>query len=236
MRKIIMRVIAVCALLAGLALAQESSSAVPSSAVANAPSSQLVIPSGTEVPVALKHAISTKSAREGDPVYAQTTFPIVLNQHILVPAGTYVQGRITRTKRAGRVKGRAEVLIHFTTLIYPSGYTVLLPGAVENVPGADKTSIKDPEGTIRQDRQTGEKVEKAAERGVEGGAAGAVIGGLGSGSATGAGVGAGVGGLTGIAIAMLTRGADVRLEAGTTVQMVIQRDVPLDAARIATAK
>ena len=35
---------------------------------------------------------------------------------------------------------------------------------------------------------------------------------------------------------MLTRGADVRLEAGTTVQMVIQRDVPLDAARIATAK
>ena len=116
-----MRVIAVCALLAGLALAQESSSAVPSSAVANAPSSQLVIPSGTEVPVALKHAISTKSAREGDPVYAQTTFPIVLNQHILVPAGTYVQGRITRTKRAGRVKGRAEVLIHFTTLIYPSG-------------------------------------------------------------------------------------------------------------------
>ena len=180
----------------------------------------------------MKHAISTKSAREGDAVYAQTTFPIVLNQRILVPAGTYVQGRIARTQRAGRVKGRAEVLIHFTTLIYPSGYTVLLPGAIENVPGAEKTSIKDSEGTIQQDRQTGEKIEKAAERGAEGGAAGAVIGGLGSGSSTGAGVGAGIGGLAGIATALLTRGADVRLEAGTTVQMVIQRDVALDAGRI----
>ena len=231
-RIVIMR-ITMCALLSALAVAQESSTVPAPAAERSAHSGQLVIPAGTEVPVALKHAISTKSAREGDPVYAQTTFPIVLNQRILVPAGTYVQGRITRTQRAGRVKGRAEVLIHFTTLIYPSGYTLLLPGAVENVPGAEKTSIKDSEGTIRQDRQTGEKVGKAAEQGVEGGMAGAVIGGLSSGSATGAGVGAGIGGLTGIAIAMLTRGADVRLEAGTTVQMVIQRDVPLDASRIA---
>ncbi len=236
MRIIPMRIIMMCVLLSAYAAAQSTPTAAAVATEPSKPSDQLVIPTGTEVPVALKHAISTKSAREGDPVYAQTTFPIVLNQHILVPAGTYVQGRITRTQRAGRVKGRAEVLIHFTTLIYPSGYTVLLPGAIENVPGAEKTSIKDSEGTIRQDRQTGEKIEKAAERGAEGGMAGAVVGGLSSGSATGAGVGAGVGGLAGIAIAMLTRGADVRLEAGTTVQMVIQRDVPLDASRIAAAK
>jgi type IV secretory pathway VirB10-like protein len=229
------RITMLCALLTALAVAQEGS-LVAAPAAPSTPSTQLVIPSGTEVPVALKHAISTKSAREGDAVYAQTTFPIVLNQRVLVPAGTYVQGRISRTQRAGRVKGRAEVLIHFTTLIYPSGYTVLLPGAVENVPGAEKTSIKDSEGTIRQDRQTGEKVGKAAQQGVEGGMAGAVIGGLSSGSGTGAGVGAGIGGLTGIAIAMLTRGADVRLDAGTTVQMVIQRDVPLDPTRITAAK
>ena len=227
-----MRIVALCVFLSAFIMAQEHPAppTSPSPQATSAP--QLVIPAGTEVPVALRHAISTKSAREGDPVYAQTTFPIVLHDRVLVPAGTYVQGRITRTQRAGRVKGRAEVLIHFTTLIYPSGYTVLLPGAVENVPGAEKTSIKDPEGTIQQDRQTGEKVGKAAERGVEAGAGGAVIGGLSSSSSTGAGIGAGIGGIAGIATALLTRGADVRLEAGTTVQMVIQRDVPLDAARI----
>ena len=30
----------------------------------------LVIPAGAKIPVALQHAISTKNAREGDPVYA----------------------------------------------------------------------------------------------------------------------------------------------------------------------
>jgi hypothetical protein len=196
-------------------------------AVSTEAAPEIAIPAGTEVPVALKHAISTKNAREGDPVYAETTFPVVLNGRVLVPAGTYVQGKITRAERGGRVKGRAEILIHFTTLIYPSGYTVLLPGAIENVPGAEKTSIKDSEGTIRQDSQTGQKGEKAAGTA----ATGAVVGGLSNGL-KGAGIGAGVGGAAGIAIALLTRGADVRLESGTTVQMVIQRPVPLDASRI----
>jgi hypothetical protein len=130
-------------------------------------------------------------------------------------------------QRAGRIKGRAEVLMHFTTLIYPSGYTVLLPGAVENVPGADKTSMKGEEGTIRQDSQTGQKVGTVASTA----GTGAVIGGLSRGG-KGAAVGAGVGGAVGTAIALLTRGNDVKLDAGTTLEMVIQREVPLDANRI----
>jgi hypothetical protein len=235
-----MRFITLLFLLSTMAVAQDSASAPKNSAPpavaspatpqANGPG-QVEIPVGTQVPVALKHAISTKNAREGDPVYAQTTFPIVINERVLIPAGTYVQGRISHVKRAGRVKGRAEVLVHFTTLVYPNGYTVIMPGAVENVPGAEKTSIKDSEGTIRQDRQTGEKVEKAAGAA----ATGAVIGGLGNGL-KGAGIGAGVGGAAGVAIAMLTRGADVRLEAGSTIQMIIQRAVPLDPTRIVAAK
>ena len=223
-----MRMMVVLFLFSGLALAQNSAgTTAPATEPKAENSAQLVIPAGTEIPVALKHAISTKSAREGDPVYAQTTFPFVLNDRVLVPAGTYVQGRITRAQRGGRVKGRAEVLIHFTTLIYPSGYTVMLPGSVENVPGAEKTSIKDSEGTIREDGQTGQKVEKAAGTA----ATGAIVGGLSSGL-KGAAIGAGVGGAVGTAIALLTRGNDVRLEAGSTLQMVIQRPVPLDANRI----
>jgi len=190
-------------------------------------SSTLAIPAGTKVPVALKHAISTKSTREGDAVYAETTFPVVVSDRVLIPAGTYVQGRISHIQRGGRVKGHAEVLMHFTTLIYPSGYTVLLPGAVENAPGVDKTNVKDSEGTIRSDSQTAEKVGTIATSG----ATGAVIGGATEGG-KGALIGAGVGGAVGTAIALLTRGNDVKLDAGTTLEMVIQREVPLDAARI----
>lgn len=210
--------------------ADPAAPASPQSNPAPSVAKVLEIPAGTKVPVALKHAISTKSTREGDPVYAETTFPVVLNERVLIPAGTYVQGTISHVQRAGRIKGRAEVLMHFNTLIYPSGYTVLLPGAIENVPGADKTSMKGNEGTIRQDSQTGEKVGTIASTA----GTGALVGGLSNGG-KGALIGAGIGGAVGTAIGMLTRGTDVKLDAGTTLEMVIQRAVPLDPARIPSA-
>jgi hypothetical protein len=229
-----MRIMLLTGLLAtSLVAAQETTTLRPNASDSiPANSNRVIIPAGTKVPLALKQALSTKNARDGDPVYAQTTFPVVLNDRIVIPAGTYVQGKISNVKRAGRLKGRAEVLMHFTTLIYPSGYTVMLPGALENVPGAEKTSMKDEEGTVRHDGQGGEKAGKAADRGIKGAEGGALVGVLASGSRTGAGVGAGIGGGIAIASALLTRGNDVRLDAGTTLEMVIQRDVPLDANRI----
>ncbi len=202
------------------------------SAAAKSPN-QVVIPSGTKVPLILKQAISTKNAREGDPVYAETNFPVVVNERIIIPAGTYVQGRIEHVQRAGRVKGRAEILMHFTTLIYPTGYTVILPGTLDNLPGADKSKMKDEEGTVQQEGQTGEKLGKAASTAAATGTAGALVG-LAAG-----GRGAAYGGLSGAvlggAFAMLSRGADVKLDPGTTIEMVIQREVPLDAGRILVA-
>jgi hypothetical protein len=228
-----MRVILGVLFLASVSAAQSSPSAKPdvvtvTVATPNAPS-ELTIPAGTKVPVELKHAVSSKGTHEGDGVYAETTFPVVADGRVLIPAGTYVQGRISHIQRGGRIKGRAEVLMHFTTLIYPSGYTVLLPGAVENAPGVDKTSVKDAEGTIRSDSQAGEKAATVATTA----GTGAVVGGLSNGG-KGALIGAGVGGAVGTAIALLTRGNDVKLDAGTTLEIVIQRDVPLDASRVPT--
>jgi len=193
--------------------------------------SKVSIPAGAQILVSLQHAITTKSAKVGDPVYAITSFPFVQNEQVLIPAGTYVQGRISEIKRPGRLKGRAELLFHFSTLIYPNGYTVMLPGAVENVPGMDHSTMKDQEGTIQENGQKAEKAGKVARDagigGAVGGTAGALSGGL---------TGARAGGLTGIAIgsamALFARGQDVRLESGTAVQMVTQRPIELDADRI----
>jgi hypothetical protein len=223
-----MRTIVVIFIVCGLVAAQANSGTRPDPPAASTTDArQLSIPSGTKVPLALKQSISTKNAREGDAVYAVTTFPVVINERIVIPSGTYVQGRISNVKRGGRVKGRAEVLMHFSTLIYPSGYTVVLPGAVENVPGAEKTSMKDEEGTIRQDSQSGEKAKTVATAA----GTGAVVGGLSNGVKGGL-IGAGIGGGIGTAIGLLTRGNDVRMDAGTTLEMVIQREVPLDSSRI----
>jgi type IV secretion system protein VirB10 len=211
-------------LLSAMAVAQ---TVTPVKASTEDAKSSLTIPAGTRVPLSLKQAISTKTAKEGDPVYAETSFPFVVNDRIVIPSGTYIQGKITHVQRGGHVKGRAQLLVHFTSMIYPSGYTVMLGGSVENTPGADKTSMKDSEGTIQHDSDAGRKARDAAT----GATTGAVIGAV-SGGAKGAGIGAGAGGLVGVAISMLSRGADVRLEPGTSIEMEIQREVTVDANRI----
>lgn len=188
---------------------------------------KLTVPSGTQVPVIMKHAVSTKSAKVGDPIYAETSFPVVIGERVVIPAGTYVQGKIAQVQRAGRVKGRAEVLIHFTTMIYPNGYTVMLPGAIENVPGAETTHMKGDEGAVQEQGQKGKDIGTIASTA----GTGALIGAVASG-AKGAGIGAGAGAAVGLMTALLTRGNDVRLEAGTTLQMVIQRDLQLDPTRV----
>jgi hypothetical protein len=218
-----------------------ASSATPAAAAAPAPAhprnpNAAVIPAGTKIPLLLQQAISTKNAREGDAVYAATAFPFVLNDRILVPAGTYVQGKIMHTQPAGRAGSkRAEILIHFTTLIYPSGYTVMLPASVENTPGADNKGVKDEEGTIQQDKDTGKRVEDAAKGAAVGGTVG-TIGGAATGGLNGARYGGLAGIAGGVAWALLKHGPDVKLEVGTSIEMEVQRDIPVDVSRIQVAK
>jgi hypothetical protein len=196
---------------------------------------ELVIPAGSKIPLSLAQALSTKNAREGDAVYAQTVFPFVLNNRILVPAGTYIQGKISHTEKAGRGKKRAEILIHFTTMIFPTGYTVMLPASVENTPGADNKGVKDNEGTIQQDKDTGQRVEDAtrdaAVAGTVGGIGGAVAGGL-----NGARIGGAAGLAAGVAWALLKHGPELKLEVGTSIEMEIQRDITVDGSRIQAVK
>ena len=68
----------------------------------------LTIPAGTRVPLSLKQAISTKTAKDGDPVYAETAFPFVVNERVVIPAGTYIQGKIERVQRGWARQGASR--------------------------------------------------------------------------------------------------------------------------------
>lgn len=189
---------------------------------------KLVVPRGTKVLLALKSGINTKSAKPGNGVYLVTTFPVAINNQIAIPAGTYVQGVIDSVKRSGRVKGRAEVLFHFTTLIFPNGYTVNIPGALEDVPGADSGKVKDQEGTVQADGTKGRDAGTIAGPAATGGLIGAAAAG-GKGAAYGGLAGA----AAGLATVLFTRGDDVRLEQGTAVEMVLQRPLELEPRQVA---
>jgi type IV secretion system protein VirB10 len=187
----------------------------------------ITVPAGTKVPLVLKQAVSTKNAKVGDNVYLETTFPVTQNDEIVIPAGTYVQGVVSAVKRSPRLKGRAELLLHFRTMIFPNGYTVSLPGVLDNIPGADKTTVKRDEGTVEAGGTKGRDVGTIATTAGTGAVIGAVSGG---------GKGAAIGGLAGAAagtlIGLFSRGDEVRLENGTTVEMELQRPLVLEEERL----
>jgi type IV secretion system protein VirB10 len=184
----------------------------------------MIVPAGTQVLLSLKSPITTKSARVGDGVYCQTSFPVTQDNVTVIPAGTYVKGQIAEVKRAGRIKGRAEILFHFTTLIFPNGYTIDLPGALENEPGAQNHEVADKEGTIKANGQKGKDAGTVAKTG----ATGAVIGAVAARSGTGAGIGGLAGAAVGLGQVLFTRGQDVRIEQGTALEMVLQRPLSVD--------
>lgn len=215
------------------AIASQSSSAENSGAsVSAAPADKsgpatLVVPTGTTLPLVLHNAITTRNAQPGDPVFLESVFPIVIDQRIVIPAGSYVQGEILEAKRPGKVKGRGEVRIRLTTMILPNGYTVKF-GAVPSNAGTGGNETTDKEGKITGD------TDKATDVGtvVKTTAIGAGIGAVASRSAGGAGIGAGVGAAVGLAAVLLTRGPEMELPRGTTLDAVLDRPLYLDASKI----
>jgi len=184
------------------------------------------VPSGTRIPLVLHNGISTHSTKIGDPVYFETLFPIMIDGKVAIPAGSYVSGEVTESKRPGRVKGRAELMIKLNTLILTNGYMVNL-NAVPHDAGTGGGETVNDEGKIMGDSSKGSDVGTIAKTT----AAGAGIGSIASRSGAGAGIGAGAGAAAGLMAVLLTRGPDAELPRGTTVDVVLNRPVYLDAEK-----
>ncbi|MGA2219014.1 MAG: hypothetical protein ABSG51_13050 [Terracidiphilus sp.] len=205
------------------------SSAQPDSSASAAIKPTYTVPAGAKVLLQLRSGINTRSAKPGDGVYLASTFPVVVGNKVMIPSGVYVQGVVDRVVRAGHVKGKAQLDMHFTSIIFPNGTVVEIPGLVNSLPGAHKQSVKDDgEGTIEQDADKGRNVGKTAEVAIPTGGTVGSIGGLASGHPVAggiAGIGAGVAAIG--LVSLFTRGADVNIESGTQVEMVLQRPLVL---------
>ncbi len=240
---------------AGLTLAQESATppqgqpaaSGPASAVAPAPDSSspidegasgpkiYTVPAGTKILLQTRSAINTKSAKPGDGVYLDSTFPVVVGNRVLIPAGIYVQGVVDRVERAGRMHGKAQLDMHFTTIIFPNGSVVEVPGMVNSLPGATDQSVKnDGEGTVEQNPDKTRNAGKVAQVAIPTGATIGTIGGIAGGHPLAGGLGGLGAGLAAMGLATLfTRGADVNIPSGTQVEMVLQRPLYLQDANTA---
>jgi len=172
----------------------------------------------------------------GDGVYLTSIFPVVVGNRVMIPTGVYVQGVIDRVVRGGHVKGKAQLDMHFTSIIFPNGSVVEIPGMVDSLPGARHQSVKsDEEGTIEQDGGKGHNAGETAKVAIPAGAGVGTIGG----AATGHPIEGGLAGLgAGLAtvglVSLFTRNADVDIPAGTQVEMLLQQPLKLQDSNLAT--
>jgi len=214
------------------AAASTQIAATPSPAAAPAPQT-FTVPAGTKLLLSLKSAINTKTAQQGDGVYLVSSFPVVGNSRIMIPVGVYVQGVVDRVVRPGRVKGRAQLDLHFTTMIFPNGQVVDVPGVLNSLPGSDGPKVKGNEGTVEQAGNKGRDVANVL-KGAAIGAEGGVIGGAASGDvAKGIGYGSAAGAAAGAIYTLFTRGNDIVIPTGTSVEMVLQRPLVLQESQLA---
>src|SRR5579872_4116600 len=143
------------------------------------------IPQGSHALMRLVNSISTRTAREGDYVYMKTATPIVVDGQVLVPVDSYVQGVVSRSKRSGRVSGRAELGIRIETLTLASGKVVKISPHLKSV---------DSDGTDQKVETTENGVQQGSSHGADAvrvatlSGAGAAIGGMADRSWKGAGI------------------------------------------------
>jgi hypothetical protein len=196
-------------------------------ALARNANAKIEVPTGTHIPLVLHNAISTRSAKSGDPVYFETLFPVMIDGRVVIPAGSYVSGEVTESKRPGRVKGRGELMIRLNTLILPNAYMVNL-NAVPSNAGTGGSETTDSEGKVIGPSNKGGDAGTIAKTT----AAGAGIGGVAGQGVRGAGIGAGAGLAVGLAAVLLTRGPEAELPRGSTVEAVLDRGILLDADKV----
>src|SRR5215813_10594482 len=182
----------------------------------DAPTSARVIPAGTVIPVNLTSRISTKHAKDGDGIYAQTVVPIAVKNEILIPAGSFLRGKISHVTQPGRIKGRAELTFSFQNMTLPTGASFEIYASLGGTGG---TVERKGEATVVRDK--GDDGEEVLTDSAKGAGTGAVVGGAAKGAAVGAAAGAAGSGLA----ALIRRGDALVLEPGTMIEIVLDRPI-----------
>jgi len=182
------------------------------------------IPQGAHLLLRMENTVSTRTAQPGDFVYLRTSSPIAADGEIVVPAGSYVQGVVVQAQRSGRVSGRAQLSIRLETLTLPAGKVVKFAPHLNSVdPGESGQKITGKENAIEQPPSRGQDAARIAIMA----GSGAALGGLADRSWKGAGIGAGAGSAVGLATVLLSRGKEVELRQGSSLDVVFDRLVSL---------
>jgi hypothetical protein len=166
---------------------------------------RLTVPEGSSVRVRLETSLSSETARPGQPFTASTSAPVLVEGHEAFPAGTQVSGHVSHAAGSGKVSGRGELTVEFDRIRLPGGTEV----PIEAEP-------------IQRKARSGAKKDALTIGGAAG--AGAVVGGI-LGGKKGAAIGGAVGGTAGTGVVLATKGEEVVLPAGASLDLRLRSPV-----------
>lgn len=125
--------------------------------------------------------------------------------------------------------------MHFTTIIFPSGTTIEVPGQINSLPGSTGPSVTGPEGTVQQSGSKGRDAADIAKATAAGAGLGGIAGISSNNPAASLGYGALGGAVAGVLYTLFTRGEDVSILQGTPIEMVLRRPLVLEEQQVAVA-
>lgn len=168
------------------------------------------LPAGSILTMALDDPIRSRDMRTGERFPVSIANDVMLDDRLVIPAGTTAVARVTELDDAGRVKGREHISFELVELNLDD----------KKIPVSTNVITYVAEGSKERDAS------------VIGGSAvlGAIIGAIGDGG-EGALKGAAIGAAAGTGVVLATKGETVQLAAGHRIEFTLEEDLSLDVER-----
>ena len=191
--------------------------------VASFACAQTALPAGTAVKMKLETTLATFSSKAGDPFSARVTEAVVMDGKTVIPIGTTIEGRVTKTNEPRRIAGKPTIAIFPENLVLPNGDRLMLNATLVDTNRRHGTDV-DTEGRFKGDGHDGKDL---TEIGV-GTGGGMLVGGL-----AGGGKGLLIGGAVGATVTVahwLGKHRSAMLPAGTEMVMELNRTLTMSVA------
>ena len=186
----------------------------------------LTVPSGTHVSMTIVRAPQESQAKEGDRVYLRLRASLRLDAHTVIPARTLVVGVLTSSAGIGFGMSSQHngMLLRLQTIVLPHNYRLPVSGRVEGTIGPPKDPAKSPSASNPVAGFTPEQLAAVGSFALVGGEIGRAMGKNPRDGMVGTLIGAGVG----VATILAMNGNHVHLNAGNTVEAVLDQPQAVD--------